>query len=152
MTHDLRIINARVFGAPGATAIQVRGGRIDRVGSEAETGRAGEVIDAAGGLVSGLDDAHIHLRSGARRMADAQLKVDDTLEKILERIGTHAAATPDRPWVLGRGWVYAQFPGNLPTAATLDAVARGEWRDHRPRGRRAVRAPGRRRLDAAVPR
>ncbi len=123
MTNDLRIVNARIFGAPGATAIRVRGGRIDRVGSEAETGRAGEVIDAADGLViPGLDDAHIHLLGGARQMADAQLKVDDTVEKILERIGTHAAATPDRPWVLGRGWAYAQFPGSLPTAAMLDAI------------------------------
>jgi predicted amidohydrolase YtcJ len=123
MTADLTIVHAHVFGVPGASAIRVRGGRIDRVGTEAETGRAGEVIDAAGSLViPGLDDAHIHLLSGSRQAADAQIMVSDTMAQVLGRIRDHAAATPDRPWVLGRGWVYAQFPGGLPTAAMLDAI------------------------------
>jgi len=123
MTTDLTILDARVFGAPGVSAIRVRGGRIDRMGSERETGRAGEVIDAAGGLViPGLDDAHIHLLGGARQVADAQLATAGTAEEVVERLRAHAAATPDRRWVLGRGWVYAQFPGGLPTAALLDAV------------------------------
>ena len=34
----------------------------------------------------------------------------------------HAAARPDAPWVLGKGWLYAPFPGGLPTRALLDAV------------------------------
>ena len=34
----------------------------------------------------------------------------------------HADAHPDDPWVLGRGWLYAAFPGGMPTAAQLDDV------------------------------
>ena len=36
------------------------------------------------------------------------------------KIRTFAAAHPDRPWVLGRGWLYGSFPGGLPTRAQLD--------------------------------
>ena len=124
MTGDLTIVNARVFGVPGATAIRVLKGRIDRVASsETGTGRAGEVIDARRGLViPGLDDAHIHLLSGARQLADAQISTRATADEVLETIRAHAAANPDRRWVLGRGWVYAQFPGGLPSAAMLDAI------------------------------
>ncbi len=40
------------------------------------------------------------------------------------KIRAFAAAHPDRPWVLGRGWLYGSFPGGLPTRAQLDeAVA-----------------------------
>ncbi len=81
------------------------------------------MVDARGGLIMpGFDDAHLHLQSGARRMDEAQLYPLETVEAVLAAIREHAAAYPDRPWVLGRGWLYAPFPGGMPTRELLDAV------------------------------
>src|SRR5512143_2491250 len=124
MTTELLIVNGRVHDAPGATAIRVAGGRITHVGTDAAVRAArtagGEIVDARGGLLMpGFDDAHIHLLSGARQLGDAQLYPLQTVEAILDRIREHAAAHPDRPWVVGRGWLYAPFPGGLPTRQLL---------------------------------
>lgn len=128
MTGELLIVNGRVLGAPGATAVRASGGRITHVGTDAEVRAAGspaaEIVDARGGLVMpGFDDAHLHLLSGARQLDDAQLYPLQTVEAVLDRIREHAAKNPDKPWVLGRGWLYAPFPGGLPTREQLDAVA-----------------------------
>ncbi len=132
MPTELTIINGRVFGAAGADAVRVRDGRIVAVGRAADTGSGGEVVDARGGLVlAGFDDAHLHLRSGARSMSRAQLYPLPTVEAILDVVRAHADANPDAPWVLGRGWLYAPFPGGMPTAALLDAIVpdRPAWMD-----------------------
>ena len=132
MATELTIINGRVLGADGADAVRIRGGRIAAVGRAADVGRGGEVVDARGGLVlPGFDDAHTHVQSGARSMTRAQLYPLQTVEAMLDAIRLHAAATPDAPWVLGRGWLYAPFPGGLPTAAVLDRAVpdRPAWMD-----------------------
>jgi len=125
MSTELTIINGRIFGAGDADAVRVRDGRVAAVGRVADTGIAGEVVDARGGLVvPGFDDAHIHLQSGARAMTRAQLYPLQTVAEMQGAVRAHAAANPDAPWVLGRGWLYAPFPGGLPTATLLDeAVA-----------------------------
>ena len=123
MTADLTIVNATVFGAPGASAVRVEEGQVTAVGTPGEVGRAGEVVDAAGGLlIPGFDDAHIHLLSGARQRKDAQLSGLGSLADTLSVIAAHAAATPGDGWLEGRGWVYATFPGGLPTRDLLDLV------------------------------
>ncbi len=123
MRTDVTIINGNVFGSPGATAVRIEAGRIAAVGREAVVGRAGEVIDARGGLVlPGFDDAHIHLRGGARQLDQAQLFPLQTVEAVQAVIAAHAAATREREWVEGRGWLYAPFPGGLPTREILDQV------------------------------
>jgi hypothetical protein len=123
MHASLSIVNGRVLGVPGASALRVERGRIAAVGGRDVADGAGELVDARGGLVMpGFDDAHIHLRSGAREMTHAQLYPLRTLAAVLDRIREHAAAHPERPWVLGRGWLYAAFPGGLPVRAQLDAV------------------------------
>ena len=127
MTSELLILNGRVLGAGGATAVRIAGGRITHVGSNnairAARDNAGEVIDARGGLVlPGFDDAHIHLRGGARQLDHAQLYPLETVEAIRAVIAAHAAATPEREWVEGGGWLYAPFPGSLPTRQLLDAI------------------------------
>ena len=117
------IVNGRSFGHEGATALRVAGGRIAQIGTDAEVGRAGETIDARGGLViPGLDDAHIHLRSGARQLADVDLFGIGTADATLAAVARHAAANPGRPWVRGRGWVYSAFDGGLPHRRLLDAI------------------------------
>ena len=123
MSTELTIRNGRILGNDGATSVRISGGRIAAVGSDTEISTAGQVIDAQGGLVMpGFDDAHLHLLSGARQLADAQLYPLETLDGIGEAIGRHAAANPDAPWVLGRGWLYAPFPGGMPTRHQLDAL------------------------------
>ena len=80
---------------------------------------ATEVIDARGGLVMpGFDDAHIHLRAGAGELERRRTSSGSRPRRRASRprSAPHAAATPDAPWVLGRGWLYAAFPGGLPTA------------------------------------
>ena len=120
---DLAIVNGTVFGAPGATTVTIAGRRIEAVGGTALAASAREAVDARGGLVlPGFDDAHLHLLSGAREAAGAQLFPLTSVEEILATIGAWAAAHPDAPWVIGRGWLYAPFPGELPTAGLLDRV------------------------------
>jgi predicted amidohydrolase YtcJ len=123
VSNVLTIINGTVLGAAGATTVRVAGGRVEAVGSAADVGRSGEVVDARGcTIMPGFDDAHIHLLGGARQMDDAQLYPLETVEAVLECIRDHAAAHPDVPWVLGRGWLYAPFPGGMPTRELLDAA------------------------------
>ena len=123
MPRSLAIVNGRLLGVDGGTALRLEDGRIAAVGGRNVADGATEVIDARGGLVMpGFDDAHIHLRSGARQLGDAQLFGLATAAAVVDAIRAHSAATPASPWVLGRGWTYAAFPGGLPTRAQLDAA------------------------------
>src|SRR2546421_12743364 len=120
---DLAIVNGNVFGSEGATTVAIDGGRITAVGGREVPGGAGETVDAHGCLLlPGFDDAHIHLQSGAREANGALLYPLESVDAIQAAIRGHADSNPDAPWVLGRGWLYAAFPGELPTAALLDAV------------------------------
>ncbi|HET7830965.1 MAG TPA: amidohydrolase [Candidatus Limnocylindrales bacterium] len=123
MSPELAIVNATILGHPLATAVAVGAGRIEAIGESELADGAAEVVDARGGLLMpGFDDGHIHLLSGARESNGALLYPLETVDEIQDRIRAHAAARPDAPWVLGRGWLYAAFPGAMPTAALLDAV------------------------------
>jgi hypothetical protein len=123
MSREITIVNGRIFGHQGATALRVERGRIAQIGTDGALGRHGEVIDARGGLViPGLDDAHLHLRYGARQLADADLFGIQTADETLAAIARHAAANPHKPWVRGRGWVYSAFEGGLPHRRLLDAI------------------------------
>ncbi|MBP1633734.1 MAG: nfdA 4 [Acidobacteria bacterium] len=128
---DLIVLNGNVYRADGtggfAEALAVRGNKILRVGSNREikrlAGRATETIDAHGAAVlPGFDDAHLHLVSGGLGLQQANLLDASTLDEIGAAIRAFAAAHPDRPWVLGRGWYYTPFPGGLPTRQQLDAL------------------------------
>lgn len=146
MSPDVLIVNGRVFRgfAPGApipagsdagpipdgapTAVAISGGRIAWLGSDRDALARRrdpdiELIDARGGLVvPGFDDAHIHVLSGGRALDRVDLYPLGTVEAILGRIREYAEARPEAPWILGRGWLYAPFPGGLPTRALLDMV------------------------------
>jgi predicted amidohydrolase YtcJ len=128
---DLIVLNGKVYPADGgarfAEALAVRGNTILRVGSNREikrlAGRSTQTIDAHGAAVlPGFNDAHLHLVSGGLGLQQANLLDATTLEEIGATIRAFAAAHPDRPWVLGRGWYYTPFPGGLPTRQQLDAL------------------------------
>ena len=132
---ELIIHNGRVFrsGPPGlpadapATAVAVGAGRIQAIGNERQArewaGSTTTIFDAGGGLVMpGFNDAHMHLRDGAISLDRLDLFGLTSLEAVHAAIATYAAARPDQGWVAGRGWLYAAFPGGMPTRQQLDAV------------------------------
>jgi predicted amidohydrolase YtcJ len=127
---DLVVVNGKVYpGAGGAfgEAVAVRGNTVLQVGTNREirelAGSGTTVIDARGGaVVPGLNDSHLHVISGGLSLQQAALGEARSLEGLQKVIREFAAAHPDRPWVLGRGWTYMAVPGGLPTKQQLDAV------------------------------
>jgi hypothetical protein len=73
-------------------------------------------------VTPGFNDAHLHLVSGAVTLERVDLLEDATTAAVQARIRSFAAANPNNPWVLGRGWLYGSFAGGLPTKEQLDAV------------------------------
>lgn len=127
---DLIVVNGKVYpggGAPMAEAVAVLGDQILAVGTTREIERhqtdRTTVVDAKGGTVlAGFNDAHVHFLSGGESLDRVNLFDAETVEAAQRAIRDFAAAGPDRPWVLGRGWLYGTFPGGLPTKEQLDAV------------------------------
>ena len=110
-----------------AEAVAVRGNRIAAVGTTADirelAGEKTTVVDAHGGSVlPGFKDSHIHFLSGGLSLDEANLLDASTFEEVMRTIRDFAAKRPERPWVAGRGWYYAPFPGGLPTRQQLDAL------------------------------
>ncbi len=128
---DLIVLNGNVYLADGtgafAEAVAVQGNKILRVGSNKDIESLRQekttVIDAEGGaVVPGLNDSHVHFVGGGMALDEVNLLDAETLEQVQDKIKSFAAANPDRPWVLGRGWYYAPFPSSMPTKQQLDAA------------------------------
>ncbi len=133
MTLDPGVTLAVVHGvvwppAPEpATAVAVSGERIFAVGTDEEiqamVPAGARVIDAGGATVMpALNDAHVHFMMGSRSLADIDLAGADTQTEIERRIRDFVAASPEREWIVGRGWVYSAFPGGMPGIDTLDRL------------------------------
>ncbi|XZE46306.1 amidohydrolase [Pirellulaceae bacterium SH467] len=110
-----------------AEAIAIRGGRIVWVGLNRDSngwiGPATTILEAEGGLVTpGLNDAHVHFLSGSLGLQQIDLNDAHDASTILERVKSFAKQHPERPTVVGRGWLYGAFAGGLPTREMLDAV------------------------------
>jgi predicted amidohydrolase YtcJ len=108
---------------PRAEAVALRGETILAVGTDAEirrhVGPATRVEGLRGRFVApGFNDAHIHFLV----VETVDLAEAWSVEEAQRRIRDYARAHPDRPWVTGRGWPYAAFPGGLPHRKQLDAV------------------------------
>jgi predicted amidohydrolase YtcJ len=127
---DLVVVNGRVYpggGAAFAEAVAVRGNQVVLVGTNqrvmALARGATTVVDARGGAVMpGFDDSHQHVISGGLTLQQALLGDATSIDGLQDAIQRFAAAHPDRPWVLGRGWTYTAVPGGLPTRQQLDEV------------------------------
>lgn len=129
---DLLLLNGRIYTAnpaqPWARAIAIRGERILAVGEEqvirSFQGPQTAVIDLGGRMaMPGIIDSHLHFLDGS--LAMNQLNLDDayTVAEIQRRVREFAAAHPERPWLLGRGWLYDAFkPSGLPIKGLLDAI------------------------------
>ncbi|WP_068071995.1 amidohydrolase [Novosphingobium lentum] len=74
-------------------------------------------------MLPGLIDAHLHVM--ALGFAALTLDLSDTksLAEAQASIRAYAAAHPDRPWIIGRGWNQEVWGlGRFPTAAEIDAI------------------------------
>lgn len=128
---DLIVTNARVYTADGsgefAEAVAIRGNRIARVGTLRDMQRLRRAqtttIDARGGaVVPGFHDAHVHLLGGSLALDQLDLSEAETLDALQHAVREWAAAYPQRPWILGRGWRDRAFSTGLPTRQLLDAL------------------------------
>lgn len=74
-------------------------------------------------VVPGFVDAHLHLMGLGLGTLVLDLSMTQSLDEALSRIAAYAAAYPDRPWIIGRGWNQERWGlGRFPTAAELDGV------------------------------
>ncbi len=111
-----------------ASAVAVAGNRIVYVGSDAGigpfVGAETRVIDLDGRmLIPGFQDSHLHPSGQSLDLAQLDNLVDS--REVLRTVQEYAEANPDRPWVLGRGWLEAAFkPAGVPTRQMLDEVVR----------------------------
>ncbi len=129
---DVIVTNAHIYTMNAANkwadAVAIRGEEILAVGDrkqiEAYRGTSTKVIDARQRLVlPGFTDSHIHFLEGSLSLLSLRLEDAKTLEEIQHRLREYAAAHPNAPWILGRGWSYPIFaPSGLPDKKYLDEI------------------------------
>jgi len=73
--------------------------------------------------IPGFVDAHGHVMGLGLGALTLDLSDTNSLAEAQARIRAYAAANPDRPWIIGRGWNQERWKlGRFPTAAELDAA------------------------------
>ncbi len=82
------------------------------------------LVDEKGrSALPGLIDSHGHVMSLGVAALTLDLSDTRTLAEAQAKIAAYAAANPERPWLLGRGWNQETWGlGRFPTAADLDAA------------------------------
>lgn len=130
---DLFLINGRLHSQdaryPHATAVAVRCGRIQAVGSDSEVRELAspraKIVDLEGRLVlPGMTDAHLQYYDwslGLRRLPLAgATSLPDLQRRLVERTREFAPGQ----WILGQGWNESRWPElRMPTREDLDRVA-----------------------------
>ncbi|MXX53030.1 MAG: amidohydrolase family protein, partial [Dehalococcoidia bacterium] len=112
---DLILTNARVLTmdrhSPGAEAVAVKNGRIQRVGRSSDlrvlTSGKVKVIDCGRGtLMPGFHDAHMHLLAYAASLlaVDCRPSSVNSIRDIALRIGDRASHTPKGEWIRATGY------------------------------------------------
>ena len=126
-TTELLFCGGAVFdGAgflPAGSRVRVRGGRIAEVGPSLAAGRA-DVVDLEGStLLPGFIDAHVHPVFAGDQLRRCDLTGVTTLPDYVELVAAYVRDHPGDSWVTGGGWSMEAFPGGIPAAEQLDAVA-----------------------------
>ncbi len=76
-------------------------------------------------MMPGLIDAHAHIISLGFAALTLDLSDTRSLAEAQSKIAAYAAAHPERPWIIGRGWNQELWGlGRFPTAADLDTVVK----------------------------
>ena len=134
MTGSLALINARLWSpdgvGAGSDAIVAEGARITALTTTTEArARAGpgaRIIDLKGRLaVPAFGDAHVHPVSGGLDRQRCNLTGLRSRAEYLKVIEASARNLGPDGWVLGGGWSMEAFPGGVPSATDLGAVAGG---------------------------
>jgi len=74
-------------------------------------------------VIPGIIDSHVHVMGLGLGLLTVDLSDTRSLAEAQQKIGDYAAANPERPWIVGRGWNQEAWNlGRFPTAAELDAV------------------------------
>lgn len=74
-------------------------------------------------LMPGLIDAHGHVMGLGWQAMMLDLSGTHSLTEALDAIRAYAAANPELPWIMGRGWNQEAWGlGRFPTAADLDSI------------------------------
>ena len=109
---------------PWAEAIRIEGNRIAAVGSNAEIGKDGTIIDLKGRLaVPGFIDDHTHFIDGGFELSRVQLRDAATPQEFARRIGEYAKRIGPGKWIVGGEWDHTIWnPPSLPTRQLIDAV------------------------------
>ncbi|MGB3724097.1 MAG: amidohydrolase family protein, partial [Pacificimonas sp.] len=99
-------------------------GRVERTLPSGAAVPEGEVLDVEGRTVlPGLIDAHGHVMGLGQGLLSLDLSGTKTLDEALAATRDYAAANPDLPWILGRGWNQVTYGmDGFPTAAMLDEI------------------------------
>jgi predicted amidohydrolase YtcJ len=108
----------------GAMVIDDRGRIVQIVGRGERAPRADYRENGRGRtVIPGLIDAHAHVMGLGLGLLTVDLSDTRTLAEAQAKIAAYAAANPERPWIVGRGWNQEVWSlGRFPTAAELDAA------------------------------
>src|SRR5437016_9821077 len=109
---------------PWAEAVAIEGNRIVAVGSSADIGRSGTIIDLKGRLaVPGFIDNHSHFIDGGFELSRVQRSDAATPQEFARRIGEYAKKIGPGKWIVGGEWDHTIWnPPTLPTRQMIDAV------------------------------
>jgi predicted amidohydrolase YtcJ len=112
---------------PVARALAFREGRITAVGTEgrvrAMAGSNCELINLQGrAVVPGLTDAHVHIVFQGLAAQEVQLGGSRDRSEAVARVADHSRQLPEGAWLRGSGWNQADWEGQWPSRADLDAV------------------------------
>ena len=110
---DLIVTNARVYTVddshPFVSALAVRDGKIEFVGSEREAallkGPSTRVVDAGGHtVVPGMVDAHAHLFELGASLHNIDLRDTRSFDEVVARVAARVKDVPAGRWIEGRAW------------------------------------------------
>ncbi len=118
---------------PHATAVAIRGGRIELVGSDEEVnariGPNTRVVQLSGrAVVPGLTDGHMHLAGLGATAEKLDLTGTKSVSEIRQKVQHAVESRPPGAWIVGRGWdqndwVKGGQKAPFPTARDLDSIA-----------------------------